>query len=311
MARVVFHIGYPKTGTTSLQRCFLTYPETHYLGQILRDSNYDRPDDPRIAPSVMLVRTLHADDPARFEAALPELRKTIAGRIADGRPVIVSDETFSFAEFMKIARTAPAPIRTDHAAFAERLRRLWPGATILVCVREQKSFLISFYLQQLRTGMKLVAFEDYVAEDFAAGAMLKALRYDAMLDAYRQAFGDRVRVLAFESYKRRFGDLIAAAAIAAGIAPEGPVAAWGDRHENAREAQRWYAPVLHRALSQVARGLPDGIYQRIRQRLAVVPESVPLRAPLARRLDAYFAPSNRRLAEMTGIDLAALGYTVA
>lgn len=314
MGRVIFHIGYPKTGTTTLQRCFLSYPGVHYLGQILRNPHANMGHDPRAAVSIKLIFSLLSADTRRFSEALPELRQTISDLLKDGRPVIVSDEALTLAEHMKIARMSDTSIYTDHATLAERLHRLWPGATVLVSIREQKALLCSFYLQQLRTDLPFISFERYVEQGFeAAGqrSILNAMRFDEMFSAYSGVFHKaQVKLMTFESYKNHFASLMVAMADAADIPSDDVLRWWDGRHDNARGGRHWHAQWLHRVLSKAKWRLPDSLYHGLQKRLSIVPARLEIERALASRLDAFFATSNARLEAAAGIKLSQLGYAV-
>jgi hypothetical protein len=313
MTRVVFHIGYPKTGTTTLQLAFARLPALHYLGKNLRDAPTGA-TDPRIAPSRLLAQKLFAADTIRFEAALPDLRAILAAALADRRPVLLSDEAFTFAEYMPVGRAYGVPAITDHAVMAGRLKALWPEAEVLVVVREQADFLLAWYLQRAKQGARDGSPATFLAAARATigtRSLLNALRYDEMYAAYSGAFGGtHVHVLPFEQVRADFGLVIRRAATLAGV-PEGQaLAAWDNAHNNDREA-------LHPALRRLAIGLP-GLRRHSPAPLVRLLRWLAPKAPRIARLTPadrafladFFAPSNARLAEFTGLDLAPLGYAL-
>lgn len=310
MANVVFHIGYPKTGTTTLQKSFFDDRRVYYLGKMLRGGKHAA--DSRTEPSIRLVMDLLSADTTRFEQSLPELQGLIAAPVATGLPVVLSDEAFTFAEYMRLPAISATPVFTDHAVLAGRFRQLWPEATIIVSIREQKSFITSFYLQSLKTGMNFQSFPEYVEAAFATSdrrSVLNALRYDEMYRAYAGAFGpERVKLLPFETYRKDFSLLLATVANAAGIDVGETLARWGGRHDNARKDGYPHARWVHEQLSRSGWRPSERTYLRLSRIWSLVPDSVEMPPEIAGRLDAFFGPSNRALNAATGLDLETLGY---
>lgn len=313
MGLVVFHIGYPKTGTTTLQNCLLRNPQVHCLGETSREGRGGA-NDPCTLPSQQLINAVVGADTTRFAAALPALRGTLETLLADGRPVLVSDEALTMAEYMRTPTRPRTPALSDHVEIAGRLRQLWPEARVLVSIREQKSFLVSFYLQRLRGDLKFVSFDGYIEAHMAnigRRSILNVLRYDEMYAAYAEAFGGgQVRLMVFESYRDQFGRLIRLVADALGLSGDEAVAAWDGRHENKRGGGYAHARWIHRILSEGRFRLPDAVFHRLHHIFTLVPDRVEIDPAMAKRLDDFFAPSNRTLEAMTGLELSPLGYAV-
>lgn len=172
MATVV-HIGFHKTGTTTLQQ--RVFPELEG-GAVLRGGH----DGDRMRFRD-LIRELAASDDPSYSG--DELRSSIESARGDAGVLIVTHEDIS---------ASPDTRRT-----ADRLHDLVPDARILVCVREQRSALAARYGQYVKDGGSL-SFSKYL------GKLPHAwLRYDLVIEEFRSRFGaDRVKVMAFEQMVR-------------------------------------------------------------------------------------------------------------
>jgi hypothetical protein len=182
VARLLLHIGTHKTGSTSIQ-------------QFLRD------EDGRLLASVssrfaegFFVEGHHTELP------LLVLRQERDVPVRLARPETRTPEWLGRAEAhvrSVVARTTEQTLVYSHEAMSyvrhddelERLRGLFPGleVTVVVFLRERSAFLAS-YRGQLEA-MGIAASDD--PESFAntsPGSWL--VDYDALLAAYRRAFGD-------------------------------------------------------------------------------------------------------------------------
>ncbi|AKJ64449.1 sulfotransferase [Kiritimatiella glycovorans] len=310
---VILHVGYPKSASTYLQQCI--FPQ---LG-----------DQSNLAPESRETKMLP------FLADMdPEVLRERAGACRvpgpePGRRHIVSCEDWVELWFRGIEdlllRAAelngldPTPYEPRNARIVENLARTWPGAKVLIVVREPLAWAISKYRMHYRHHQTSAPIEELLVPELEG--------YDGTVARFREAFGaDRVRVVPFEwilEDPQRFAEA-AAKLIAPGAtvrAPHTPsnqgalyrreVAVMRDKAhlkqtlrptgaratlaEKARyEAARFWVKTVHRARYALQ-------YGNRRDRV-VVPESS------RKELRPVLEACSRRLSEMTDIDFAALGY---
>jgi hypothetical protein len=161
----VFHIGYPRTGTTFLQKgVWARLPEAVYRTRS-RVGEFYRTDD---------------------SATLAKLYEDVPKNDVGDRIFIDSEEEFS------------GDLYTDYLHMPERLYRVNPGAKILVCLRSQKTIIPSMYYLYVKKGGHLT-YRQY------AQKLIDARKFDylPLIDAYRAVFGEEnVCVLLFEDLGR-------------------------------------------------------------------------------------------------------------
>ena len=180
--RVAIHIGYPKTGTTTLQR--------HLFGRL---GGYTPliPGQPGTSPLYReLGENLRTAPAADF---LEATTRAFLAEVAAGGRLLWSDEQLAG----DICDVGQSPERV-----AERLHRLAPDARILVCVRHQGTLLGSLYSRYVKQG-GYCGFADFV-EGRAPGfpVDLDRLAYDGLVRRYQQLFGaDHVVVVAYEQWR--------------------------------------------------------------------------------------------------------------
>ncbi len=292
--RTVLHIGFNKTGTTTLQRAvFARQAGWAYAG-------------PGSAGGVMrwLSENLWSSDDADY------LERAAAGYVADvgrsARTLVVSHEGFG---------RHPHDGRT-----ARRLHDLFPGAHVLAVVRDQRSMARSLYFMYLSRG-GVLPFEAWIRSD---PARVGHLYFDGVVSQYQAEFGrDHVHTLVFEDLVQDPAAFVAR--VVEHITPDGPpdVTGWTLPRANPslspagrttlRRVNRWFVrgpenesppvPVL-RARGRYVRwlGLLD---QRLIRGAGPSSEG-----DLPDELITSLATSNARLERLTGLDLRARGYLV-
>lgn len=303
---MLLHIGFQKTGTTYLQAHVFTpakgfcYPWTVNGAQaiehfVLTHPRRFRPDEVRAA----------------FDEAVRQ-----AG--GEGRVPVISHEDLS---------GYPVFGRYYGYEVGDRLLAAFPEGRVLIGVREQKAMIRSMYGQYVRQDGEWPLPEflgpRYERPGFRPICRMDHFEYDLMVEFYRERFGpDRVLVLPLEllkrdpvGYEQRVHDFAGSAARAeAGRAPEnvghGAITAGFNRWLNrfAKRPPVWHpderpASLAHRAKMKACKVLDSTIpkqWHRARE--------TKLRAQVAERVGDYYRESNRRLASLIGVDLAALGY---
>lgn len=209
---------------------------------------------------------------------------------------------------------------------ADRLVRAFPTARVLMVVREQRSMGLSLYQQLIKRG-ESVKLREAISPTGAPGyyprLRLERLRYDLAVQTYVDRFGpDRVRVLAYEELVADPGVFIQKVLEFAGSAEvkqnfsqdRQNVGFKGftvdaRRRINKVAAENYTGPggpsmsfrLAGKFSSITDHAVPDSLHEKRR----VAHQSV-----MADVVGSQFAESNHRLAEMTGLDLASLGYSL-
>lgn len=308
MTKTFIHIGFPKTATTTLQSALMKYPRCAYLGKGLRDT---------MEPSLSLdiARAVLFSDQRRFAERLPELRENLSAIAKKSECLVLSDEAFSFAEHMNMGDKWHCVAMTDHEVIAQRLSELCPGAGVLVSIRNQYSFLQSFFRQQNRGHGSNSVFEAYIAralDDLSHRSILHLLRYDEVIEVYRSRFGsDRVMVSAYEDTRGDFGQYLVAVAQFCGLDARELEKAWGGEHSNVTRYSK-DRPAVARARqmipSSLKRLIPKEQRMRINKSMEVPMLTTDFSVEQKEALAVYFAESNARVSQQTGLDLARWGY---
>ncbi len=170
--------------------------------------------------------------------------------------------------------TALSAGRVGRAEVAHRLASLFPDATVLMVVRNQLAAVGSMYGQLVRVGRTDQPFAGWVSDLLERPEWLAAYDYGQAVQDYEACFsGDRVRVLAFEQLAVSPDGFVRSVCDVVGVDPDLGVSCFASEVRNASPTA---APALTDHLSAA--------------------------------LSRSFAPGNRRLADRTGLDLAALGY---
>lgn len=291
--RIALHPGFVKTATSTLQRhVFPRHPQIAFLGL------------PAPTPELeWAIRHLCQADSTHYEPQ--RVKDLLAAAIAaapSDRLVLVSYENFALYE------------SKDKGLVAERLAELFGGARVLFTIRRQEELVTSWYLTKLRVRIKrkaFVPFEEWYwwerREPHAS--ILDDLRYSRTVEVYVRLFGaEAVRVVPFELLRREPAEFARACALALGVDAEPFARLLEGRRENASMSQayfdfwRRFGHLLPRRLVRNwARRMP--MHAGPAARIAL-PEAV--RADIARLV----AEDNRRLAALSGWDLATLGYTL-
>jgi hypothetical protein len=201
-SRLVIHVGYPKTATTTFQQyVFPQHPEIEYLGKFIPTFRYveDR--------LYGLIDELLHRSTIRFRGS-EELQSLIRPLCAqtDRNCVLLSSESFIH------------PSTIDAGTVADRLYDAFGPCKILITIREQISAILSFYWMHGRYGQYLtigskveedrisypIPFSDWLR--FQKTALdqnyLGTLHYDSVIGYYTEKFGsDNVGVFLYEAFK--------------------------------------------------------------------------------------------------------------
>jgi hypothetical protein len=207
MADLVFHIGYPKTGTTTLQASFFPcHREIDYQGKLIPSHRYLDAD---LFEYISLLQTT----PLLEWSMLESIRSKIEYIVAESKKKLV---LFSSENFLH-------PETSDIGLVAERLISAFPQARIMITIREQADILYSFYrnhgvfgqylftMKELEDPLYLpIPLDDWLRYQFLTPHknILGTLNYGAVINQYLELFGQRnVLVSVFEqlqNYPEKF-----------------------------------------------------------------------------------------------------------
>jgi hypothetical protein len=300
----IFHIGYIKTGTTYLQDELFSKPT---FGMTVPGGAMSRPH----LVEWFVVGDGYLYDPAAVRAELTDMEQDAR---AAGLAPVWSHETL----------IGHSNHRLYHGATVMRkIAALNLSAKVIITVREQRAFAISAYCEFVKnngthnlesfigTGNERKGFTSIMREDF--------LNFDIAVRCWMDAFGaENVLVLPQEllindrdAYFKRLSDFLG---LERRLDPanvrsnKGAGAAalltrrWLNRLYVSSPLglkQSFTEKAVYKITDFVDRLAPRGFNQRLERRLA---------ATVAARYEGRFAESNRRLEDLTGYDLRALGY---
>jgi len=218
----IVHVGFAKTATTTLQRgVFARHSGLSYAAAPERGGA-----DAVGAAMAELRERLQQPLGDGFDVV--RCRRLYEERIApaasSGRPLLLSDEDFSFQGSIDLGLEARRVV--GRIEKAERLRALLGPARVILVVRHPIDWMRSLYLQKLRGyGKKyrrIDGFDRWLAAHWdrrdERASHASNLRYFELADAYAQLFGrGNVSVLAYEQLVREPESFMSAAARAAGV----------------------------------------------------------------------------------------------
>ena len=309
---LLVHVGYHKTGTTWLQHVVFPREELGFAVPV---------DSRTVRNGVVLPHPLSFD----VAACQAEMCPPIEQARQVGRVPVVSCEALS-GEFLSGGYNC--------AENAQRLAQIFPNAKILIVIREQRSMIRSAYSQYLKSAGTLSA-RDWLTQNRSAVSQNRGLfsaefyQYDRLITIYQTLFGRaNVLVLPYEQLKTEPLTFVASIMQFCDLNPSqgklqrvgttraynrslSPVSLavrrrvnvlvrWQNRLLVGRKASK---PLTNRRirllLERLDSILPNGWVERGRDRLdREIAASVPI----------SFRESNRRTAELTGLNLAEWGY---
>lgn len=320
MPRTIVHIGLPKTGTTTLQKdVFARHSGLVYLGKPFTAERAALDD---IIASIWREDTL-GFRPETLGTARDEI--AVAALHAAEGSVLLSEEALSSAGF------------ADRREIAMRLRKLFDRADILLTIRRQDHCVPSLVSHYRRKGIICAeSVGEWVEGALNGRPFLRASRswilrqylYSTLVGLYREVFPEAtIKVLPLEmlesdasGFAEQLADFLgidvaetdALIRLAERRNDSVRLQARFQRGQRMRPLRRMYHAVRKRYFPEfrIREALPwvdaavDGAASRGESASAASILSDESRASLAE----YYRPDNRRLCEMTGLDLEQYGY---
>jgi hypothetical protein len=293
---ILIHVGYPKAASTWLQEHVFTDRAQGFL------SPWGHRAGLAIQEFVIVNPFRYSPDEARaaFADGLSEARKY-------GLVPVLSEETLV---------GDPVSGRYWGRTAADHIHAAFPEARIIICIREQKSFILSAYREHVKIGgtYSLERFLGALAErpGFAGICQLDALEYDLVIDYYERLFGKRrVLTLVFEELDTAAADFLGRLYSFAQVKPSSfPVLKRenvgykgftlklrrvGNRYVPRPDVMQDDYPLSRRLLDRASRlsdyVIPNKIHDSAQRRLE---------AMITEFIGDYFRASNRRTATLLG-----------
>ncbi len=189
------HIGLPKCASTSLQRFFANTSGNYcYLGKFERDGQNLAYKEFAVEKLVRQQIPFALEMDFNYAGAAGILQRYAERLGAEDRALLLSEELLSGFGFAAYHRQR----FVDPALILARLKQLFPRVAVLLVVREQFSWLRSYYSELVMQGLNLSfsAFVQRQATD--SGGLLSVLRYGTFW-RWLQANVDKAWLVPFES----------------------------------------------------------------------------------------------------------------
>lgn len=268
MTRHLLHIGYPKAGSTFLQRWFEAHPQLAYLEGGIAGF--------RDVYAVSLAAAT-VTSPARYRVTSSET--LVAPPPDPGSGIVIDFDRLRGVDVAALQRIA-----------CEILSELLPGAVVLIVTRGFRSMILSSYSQYVRSGGH-VDLADLIATSLGGSMQMDdAWHYDQVIAMYREAFGsENVVVMPYELLREDSTRFTSWLAERLGIEP---LSGSSSRvNESLSAAEMYWYPRFHRvvrttrsrhlyeryvrlAFANRLKG-PIAVLQKIRPRGLVTPAMIP------------------------------------
>lgn len=314
MKRFLLHLGYPKTGTTTLQASlFAKAPNVNFIGKLAIDGRETLPDSLDAFRTLVNYGSLY-----HVQTEGPATLRRVVDDTKDAETVLASLEGLT-NPFVDTHYTQPKDIyrkATDIRRILSPLIDSGVDIRILVTLRRQSELLPSLfsqcYLQGFSSGLfkpNYEAFLDFLFEDRVLG-FGPDFQYDAFLDHCGQLFG------AQNVYAAAMGGFLsgtpcqdtATMAQFMDLPESDCIALIGKKQLNVRKAGSNRRHMMSRSpgvdrfeentgLSLKRRAFGAANMLRLRRGKRIYWDMV----DHSDRIDAYYAPSNSRLADQYDI----------
>lgn len=314
--RLILHVGYPKTATTTVQKSvFEALDGVVYLA---------KPFSEDVAALERVVLT--ASDSA-FDAQLPASRTLLESLLAASGASLAIFSHEGFLRFDRHREWGGNPIRRTGSRLFRLFDGLFPTIDVLITIREQAGMVESFCQHFSLLSDVQQDFRAYVDGAIAhpTKGLLGSLHYGAVCDHYASIFGGaHIHVL---PYERLGKDVTAFSAVLAALVDRdaATISAMLDRKalntSRRSGAGRARRDRSRHPLSRIRRRLPSGFrptsipgatrVKEVLDRLWPAPD-VPIAYGPGQRdaLRAVFHASNRALDEAHDLGLDGLGYAM-
>lgn len=310
MPPILLHIGYHKTGSRWLRFLFFGNPQTGF-GWVDKAG----PDHP--------VRRLVGARPLEFDAeqSRAEFEPLLQKLVDEGLSPVVSFERFSGNPFSG---------GYDSKEIADRLVQVFPDARVLVVVREQRSMILSTYKQYVREGGALPVRKFMLPPTSRSMRVpwfdLRHFEYDHLLAYYHRLYGaEAVLARPYEQFVADPASFVEQIARFAGRPLDEETLAKLPFESKTNPGPPATAIAARRMLNGLgvrsdlnpAPPLASPVFWRLGKRIdrlslapqgVVAKEEAKLRRTIEETVGERYVESNRRTAELIGVDLGSYGW---
>jgi hypothetical protein len=191
MTTNVIHIGFPKTGTTTLQNYFFSiHPEIHFLGQPFSSDKIRKATQ----------RDLHN---LSLDFNINETRDTFLEEMAKIR----DDQRVNLLSYEGIT-SVMEDSRPEKPELANRLFDIFgAGSKVVIVVRNQKKFFTSLYAETVLAGsyMSFPQFTQFFLNNISR-TFMQSIKYVPLIKHYSEVFGrENVWVACYEDMQKDSG----------------------------------------------------------------------------------------------------------
>ena len=297
---IIIHIGFPKTGTTSLQNSiFSRISSVHYVGNPTALSNYKQRK---------LLRTITDLDDYEFFQNLKHHKEQANLTIqTEKEKIIISDEAFSVGSAHEG--------NVDQMRICQRLKLLFPQAKILICIREQEKLLISYYTQLFKNINPLqridIPFEQWLLRQkqlLEYANIFKKFDYWRIYRIYSQIFEkSKIKVIVFE---KLIQDLSVLDKVIGIDISENHRLEHNNRKLTKGEMFLQRLVSSHKYMSSINTLIPTFLRNTLKSFLKLTPSfNVAHTSENSRFIQQYYKESNRLLDKELDLKLKELGYS--
>lgn len=285
--KLVIHLGYPKTGTTTFQnRVFPNHPDIDYLGKFIPSHRYREHETFFQVDALIRTNLLHPIDVTPLRDYIQRIRED-----SSQSAVLLSSESFLH------------PTAIDIGVVIKRIKSVFEPCKILLTIREQLDVLRSFhymhgqygqyfYVDSLNDNERLkypMAFDKWVELQRRAPDknLLGTLRYYEVISSLIGHFGqDSVHVALYEELVSDASSYARKLSRAMGINEEITVGLLAKHRDNATTRPSFRDRLMRRWRQ----------YEPGAEQTAFVAE--------------YYRAGNKALGELLSLPLASFGYKV-
>lgn len=305
---LLIHVGYPKAGSTWLQRELFNDNSAGFCSAWGRQ-----------AP--ILIEHIRVTDTFIFDEIATELREAYATGLEVSRKKGLTP-VLSFEHLL----LDPMGGQVDRREGIRRLSTLFPGAKILLVIREQRSIILSAYLEHLRRGFttkleRFIGVDDRRQPGFGCVCPFDLFLYDRLISYMYSQFGEaNVLVLPLEY----LGKEAFISEIFSLLDQPVPQNAFGKMKERQRQARRSDFVFLrflnHLGMSRYITRDRDNWLRKAAYGLNIALNPLTPRflyesrrnemmTKIKNYVGDYYEDSNRTTSELIGIDLSENGYS--
>lgn len=304
-SRTFIHVGFPKCASTALQETFFaTCRDISYVGRRKYADGGSGHEH--------LLRLATLDDLA-YEQVKGDIQCGLLASFNDdaGKVRVISDELL-VSTYRPYLSGIPV---ADRRSIVFRLREVFPEAHILMIVRNQLGFVASMISQLMRNNRTTFDIEQFVDShldymEHGCGSFFLLADYYSVFRMYEKAFGEGgVHVMPLELLTENPEDFMRQLVELLGLSGRINSA----KHIPSKLNQRATAFEIWckrhpRLVRHIKKGLPSRLHASLRRIFSKEMIQPTFTQRQQQRLESFYGPGNQKLADATGLDLAAAGY---